>query len=142
MSKTKWFFVALLYSVLVGCSSDDLPEGVLKEKEMVPILLDVYLAEGKVNELRVKRDSALILFEVYETKILEKYDLTDSAYTQSISYYYEHPIKLERIYETVLDSLNLLEKRLDESKESKGDGDAQLDKKDSVEVKPEKIVGA
>ncbi|MEM8568606.1 MAG: DUF4296 domain-containing protein, partial [Bacteroidota bacterium] len=108
------------------------------EDEMVPIFLDVYLAEGKVNELRVKRDSALIIFEEYETRILDKYELTDSVYTNSLRYYYEHPLKLESIYETVLDSLNLMEKRLDEPKNDNKKG---VDK-DTANVKLEKVVGA
>ena len=133
-----FFFVFCMASALIGCGDEGVPEGILSEQEMIPIILDVYLAEGKVNELRVKRDSALAIFEVYETKILEKYDLTDSVYSNSLRYYYDHPLKLESIYETVLDSLNLMEKRLDETK----DADEKTEDKDSVNVEPKKVVEA
>ncbi|MEO1099797.1 MAG: DUF4296 domain-containing protein, partial [Bacteroidota bacterium] len=103
--------VSFIATYVSGCDGEEVPEGILSEEDMIPIMLDIYLAEGKVNELRVKRDSALAIFDVYEIKILEKYELTDSVYTNSLRYYYDNPLKLESIYETVLDSLNLMEKR-------------------------------
>lgn len=131
----RWLIVFGLL-MWVSCGGEEVPEGILSEDEMVPILLEVYVAEGKVNELRVKRDSALVVFEEYETRILDKYALTDSLYTNSLRYYFEHPLKLESIYETVLDSLNLMEKRLDESK----DGSTKEEGKDSVTTEVEKVV--
>ncbi len=133
--------ILMLSTLAVSCGDDDLPEGILKENEMVPILLDMYIAEGKVSELKVKRDSALIIFDVYEDKILDTYALTDSIYTNSLRYYYDHPLKLESIYETVLDSLTLLEKRLDELKKENEDA-VEENKVDSVNMEPSKLVGS
>ncbi|MEM9299665.1 MAG: DUF4296 domain-containing protein [Bacteroidota bacterium] len=129
--------VSFIATYVSGCDGEEVPEGILSEEDMIPIMLDIYLAEGKVNELRVKRDSALAIFDVYEIKILEKYELTDSVYTNSLRYYYDNPLKLESIYETVLDSLNLMEKRLDEIKE----GEVEKEKgQDSVSIQPKKVV--
>ncbi len=129
--------VSFIATYVSGCYGEEVPEGILSEEDMIPIMLDIYLAEGKVNELRVKRDSALAIFDVYEIKILEKYELTDSVYTNSLRYYYDNPLKLESIYETVLDSLNLMEKRLDEIKE----GEVEKEKgQDSVSIQPKKVV--
>ncbi|MEO0554597.1 MAG: DUF4296 domain-containing protein [Bacteroidota bacterium] len=129
--------VSFIATYVGGCDGEEVPEGILSEEDMIPIMLDIYLAEGKVNELRVKRDSALAIFDVYEIKILEKYELTDSVYTNSLRYYYDNPLKLESIYETVLDSLNLMEKRLDEIKE----GEVEKEKgQDSVSIQPKKVV--
>ena len=129
--------VSFIATYVSGCYGEEVPEGILSEEDMIPIMLDIYLAEGKVNELRVKRDSALAIFDVYEIKILEKYELTDSVYTNSLRYYYDNPLKLESIYETVLDSLNLMEKRLDEIKEEEVEKEND---KDSVSVQPKKVV--
>ncbi|ELR71815.1 hypothetical protein C900_02190 [Fulvivirga imtechensis AK7] len=84
---------------------------------MVSFLIDVYIAEGKVQNLRVPRDSAIAIFDVYEQKLLEKHGINKDTYVKSMSYYYDHPQKLELIYETVLDSLNLKEQQLREKKE-------------------------
>ena len=128
--------VVLTTALFVGCSSDDVPEGILTEQQMVPILIDVYLAEGKVNELRLKRDSAITIFEVYEHKILETYSVNDSTYTNSLRYYFEHPLKMESIYETVLDSLTLMEKRLEETKE-----EDEVPNKDSTNIESKQELG-
>lgn len=111
----------LMAAGFFSCDSGKTPEGILKQHEMVPILLEVYLAEGQINELRIKRDSAMMMFEVYEQKIFEKYHVSDSTYKASLVYYYDHPDQLESIYETVLDSLNLMEKKLEEKKDE-GEG--------------------
>ncbi len=141
--------VSLAFLTLFSCSKDDSREGVLTQEQMVPIFLDIYIAEGKVNELHVKRDSALRIFEAYEQHIFDEHGISDSVYTHSLQYYYDHPDELEKIYETVLDSLNLMEKRLDESKEEEEKNEdspksdsTQVDKTDSVKVKLEKEVAA
>ncbi|TRX49854.1 DUF4296 domain-containing protein [Fulvivirga sp. M361] len=102
-----------------SCNSKKIPEGMLTQEQMVPILLDVYIGESRVNEFKVKRDSAMILFHAYEQKIFEKYEISDSVYRMSVAYYYDHPDELESIYETLLDSLNLMEKRLEEKNKEK-----------------------
>ncbi len=130
----------LLITMFMACSSEGVPEGVLTQDQMVPIFLDVYLAEGKVNNLKVKRDSSLALFEIYEQLIFEKHNVSDSIYRLSMSYYYDHPDQLEMIYETVLDSLNLLEKRLEEKKEE--EEKLKEDTAPEKVAKPEKVVDA
>lgn len=108
----------LCYVVLMGCSKEsELPEGVLPKEKMVPFLIDVYTAEGKIQNLRVSRDSATALFQVYEDQLFEIHDIDRDAYLKSMSYYYEQPKKMEDIYATVLDSLNLREQRLKEKRD-------------------------
>ncbi|MCG8391228.1 MAG: DUF4296 domain-containing protein [Cytophagales bacterium] len=137
--KSIWVSLLFFGVLSAACSSKEAPVGVLTPEQMIPIFLDVYLAEGKVNEMRVKRDSSLALFEVYEQYIFEKHNVADSTYRLSMSYYYDHPDQLEMIYETVLDSLNLLEKRLEEKeKEELKNGDGE----DEEETKPKKVVDA
>lgn len=106
--------VILACILLSACSSNERPEGILSEEEMIPILLDVYLGEGRLSSMNLKRDSALKVFEVLEGRVFEKYNTTDSIYRTSIVYYYDHPKEMEKIYEVVLDSLNLREQVLNE----------------------------
>lgn len=102
----------MLVYLLASCSSGDaLPEGVLTEDRMVSILLDIHVAEAKVTDLRVRRDSAMKIFKGYEGWILEQHDVTDSTYRRSLSYYLTDNKKMELIYEAVVDSLNLLEQK-------------------------------
>ena len=126
---TRWQTKSLTLKVMLlaylfasfSCSSEKIPEEVLKHEQMVPILVDMYLAESKVNELKIKRDSALIIFQVYEERIYAKHNVSYDTYRASLAYYYDHPEVLENIYETVLDSLNLLETRYQEKDEEEKD---------------------
>lgn len=120
----------LCYAVLLACSGkDDVPEGVLPQDKMVPILIDVYVAEGKVQNLRVPRDSAAAIFEAYEERIFTTHEVDRQTYLNSLTYYYDQPKKLELIYEIVLDSLNLREQRLKEVAEKTDDKKKSVDKK-------------
>lgn len=112
--------LVLVSCCLWSCDSNERPQGILSEKEMVPMLIDVYISEGRVSSLSLKRDSSLKVFEDLEVKLFEKYNTTDSIYRASMIYYYDRPKQMEKIYEVVLDSLNLREQRLkDEEKDSK-----------------------
>ena len=116
--KMRTKLLILCYVVLLACGKEErVPEDVLPKEKMVSFLIDIYVAEGKVQNLRVSRDSAIALFEVYEEKLFEEHDIDKDTYVKSMSYYYDHPQKLELIYETVLDSLNLKEQQLKEKKE-------------------------
>lgn len=118
----------LCFALLIACSHEDSkPKNVLPQEKIVPVLLDIYMAEGKVNDLRISHDSSVAIFDVYEDKIFEKHQIVDSVYRASMSYYFANPDQLEGIYETVLDSLNLREQRL---KESKDDIEKEKDKED------------
>lgn len=100
--------------ILSSCGSDSRPDGILPEDEMVPILMEVYLSEGRLSNLNLKRDSALQVYLTVEGKIFEKYNTTDSIYRASMIYYYDHPKDMEKIYEVLLDSLNIREQKMTE----------------------------
>jgi len=133
-------FCLICFVYLTGCENER-PEGVLSEGQMSQILLDVYLGEGKVSGLNVKRDSSLALYEVYEKKIFEKHQVDREQYKKSLSYYYDHPEILEKIYESVLDSLNIKDQHLKElrDKEMKekhnSKANTSVDDRDSKDVK-------
>lgn len=106
--------VILISALLWSCNSNEKPEGILSKEEMVPILIDVYVSEGRLSAMNVKRDSALKVFEAVENLIFEKYNTNDSIYRASMVYYYDRPKEMELIYEVVMDSLGLREQKLDE----------------------------
>lgn len=116
--KTK--LLVLCYVLLVACSKEaKTPEGVLPKEKMVPLLIDIYIGEGKVNNMRISRDSSMAIFRVYEDSLFRKHQISDSIYRKSMTYYYSEPDQLEAIYETVLDSLNLREQQLKDIREKK-----------------------
>lgn len=88
---------------------------------MARVLLDIHLSEAQVNRAVHQYDTARMAFKYAQKEILKKHGVTDSAFRHSYDYYVQEPETLDKIYETVIDSLNRLEVKLNEkeTKESK-----------------------
>lgn len=89
--------------------NDDVPDEVLSPDKMTGILVDVYVTEAQVDNHipRLPRDSALYVFDVLKSDIMEEHNVTDSVFRKSMRWYFQHPEKLDIIYSRVIDSLNL-----------------------------------
>ncbi len=114
MGEVSWIKYLLFVMVLccLQCTDDKKPEGILDEKEMVSLMVDVYLAEGKISIARISRDSAYKLLEPYEDSTLVKRGMTDSMLIANYTYYLQKPKELERILDAVIDTLSLREQRM------------------------------
>ena len=99
-----WIFILLI--ILVGCSEPKVPGEYLSEEKMALVVLDLYLAEGKISFDNSEYNPDQI-FPVYKDIILDRHGLSDSVYAENMSYYISHPRFLDKVYEIVLDSLNL-----------------------------------
>jgi hypothetical protein len=100
-------FVLLFFS----CGKEKKPVGILSHQEMAGVIVDVYLAEARLNSNLMKRDSAKLVFKPYEDKLLLKKGLQDSVLKKSYLYYLDHSKELEEIYDSVIDTLALREQR-------------------------------
>ena len=78
---------------------------------MVRVMEEIYIAEEKVNQLVLARDSANEVFSVMGAKVFENAALTDSVFKKSFDYYMERPQEMELIYTALVDSLQLREQR-------------------------------
>lgn len=116
--------------VFVVACSEEKPKDILSQEEMTSVILDIYIGEGKVTTLSVPRDSALTLFEVYEEKIFQKYDLDKERYKKSLSWYFDHPEELEVIYDNVLDSLSVTEQEIKKDEERLKQKDTEVNRED------------
>lgn len=102
----------LLLSTLVSCKTEKEPQNILSKPQMVDWMIDIYLAEARMTALPVTRDSAYKIFVPYQDSLLQRKGIQDSVLRKSYQYYLEHPLELEAIYDTVIDSLSLREQRL------------------------------
>jgi hypothetical protein len=108
MYKNILCFGLIVFS-LNACQKDKKPEGVLDQRALTKVMLDVYLAEARLNVGLVPRDSAEKLFKPFEQKMLKSNALTDSTLRITYQYYLAHPKELEQVYDAVIDSLSLRE---------------------------------
>lgn len=104
--------VSLAANLFMGCKSDEKPEGILSEREMTSFFLDIYEAESSITSLGMKRDTILVIFDKYEKMIFERHNISREQYKKSLTYYYDHPAELERIYEIMIDTLTLRESKI------------------------------
>lgn len=112
----RYLFVFIL--LITACKGKEtIPEGILTEDQMVNQLTEYYIAEDKIVQLAVPGDSGARAFRILSKKIVDKTGISDSVFRRSLEYYAHDPVKLERIYGALVDSLNLREQRTSLGKE-------------------------
>lgn len=100
------YLIFPLLLVLLACSGNNLPDGVLTKKQMVPIIVDIHLSEAinaqKYN-ISMIRDS---LPEDLYLSICKKHQLDRAVIEKSLHYYGKHTREYIPIYEEVLNVLS------------------------------------
>lgn len=86
---------------------------------MVNALTELYLAEEKANRMSSTYDSTKKIFSRFSDKAFKQAGVSDSVFRKSLDYYMTDPEKLEKIYSTLIDSLNLKAQRVDAQKKEK-----------------------
>jgi hypothetical protein len=109
MNKTLLVFILLL---VVSCQTNEKPKGILTQAQLSAFFVDVYLAEARVDAVPQVKDSTIRYFLPMEEKLLKKNGISDSTLKITYAYYVAHPKELEQIYDAVIDTLALREKRL------------------------------
>ena len=108
MKKCVLFFLFFMV-VFFGCIGDNLPDGVLSRKKMVPILVDIHLSEAINNQrfnLSLNKDS---LPEDLYLSICKKYKIDRAIIEKSLIYYGKHTREYIPVYDEVLNVLNEME---------------------------------
>lgn len=94
-----------------ACTQNKKPNGVLDEKQLADLMVEMYTGEARMTNLSLLNDSAIKLFRPFEEALLQKKGISDSIMKVTFRYYVEHPVELERVYDVVIDSLSLREKK-------------------------------
>jgi hypothetical protein len=83
--------ICLLIVFIFSCSKDD----IIPEDKFINIYIDILVAQDTLTDNSISNDSL-------KTLILQKYNITDSIYTNTIEYYNNNPDKWERIFEDAI----------------------------------------
>jgi len=94
-----------------GCSEQKVPKDILTQNQLTEIMIEFYMGEAKLSNYALSYDSASKLFIPYEESVLKRHNVPDSILLKTYQYYFDHPKELEKVYEILIDSLNLREKR-------------------------------
>jgi peptide subunit release factor RF-3 len=123
-------FQILLFALVIAMSACDKPivhkpDNLIKEKQMIDMLVDVHLAEATFNKFRydsAMRDNSAANFYA---SVLDKYEVPDTLFEQSYVYYASMPKKFEKMYREVMNKLSDQEQEFSGRKEElEFDGEA------------------
>jgi len=100
--------LAILLSVFISCDNEVIkkPDHLIKEKEMINMLVDIHLAEATYNRMRydsIVRNSSSVNFYY---SVLDKYQVPDSVFEKSFVYYASSPKNFEKMYREVMNKLS------------------------------------
>ncbi len=101
----KLFLYLLIFCMFACDNTMGPPKGILSERKMVDIMVDLLVAESQVKTLRVSSDSVRHLFNIYEVKIFDKHNVTSEKYLRSYEYYLENHRLMSRVHDATLDTL-------------------------------------
>ncbi|MEP1782753.1 DUF4296 domain-containing protein, partial [Reichenbachiella sp.] len=107
----KKYFLLINVIVGFGCSSTVDQKDVIPSDKMIELLTEIHILEARVDKLRLTNDSSFKVYNTLEKEIFEKYDVEKAKYQESYQYYLSNPVLLDKIYTTVVDSLNVIQKR-------------------------------
>jgi hypothetical protein len=86
------------------------PDNLIKENQMIDMLVDVHLAEAVYHD-RSRQDSSIIntTSTDFYYSVLDKYEVPDSVFEKSFVYYLSKPKSFERMYRKVQGKLSEME---------------------------------
>jgi hypothetical protein len=109
-------YITLFFSVLLfltACQNQKQPKGVLNEKDMISLLLDIHITDGSVYQVPQVPDSLYKYSSQKYVALFKRHHTTDAVYKTSLKYYSKQPeriqamySKLEAIIKAKVDSLN------------------------------------
>ena len=118
MIKTLKYLLLPLVAILLiaGCKRYEKPEVLIKQDDMTRILLDLYIADGVLNNPAVKSDFSLSDSTENYMRVIEKHGYTMPEFEANIEYYFKaEPREYEEIYDNVLAVLSgMLAKNIQE----------------------------
>ncbi|MDX8338256.1 DUF4296 domain-containing protein [Draconibacterium sp. IB214405] len=108
----KAFLILFIAVFAITACEDEImtkPEHLIKEKKMINMLVDVHLADASFTHFRY--DSTMInqRTENFYYSVLDKYEVPDSVFEQSLVYYASFPKDFEKMYRKVMSRLSEIE---------------------------------
>jgi hypothetical protein len=103
------FILSILLYSCARSKKEKVPDDILSKDELVPVLIDIHLAEAGASFSRLESDSFEYYLRSYYYSIFDKYDITKDYFEKSMAYYLDNPGILKQVYERVNDSLSNLQ---------------------------------
>lgn len=119
-------YITLFFSVslfLISCKGGDTPEGIIEQKKMTSLLVEVHLVDGRMFSLLQNQDSINRYGTSRYDALFKRYHTDSTTFKKSLHYYAMEPVILQKMYDTILsrlkiktDSLNKVQRKTDSLK--------------------------
>uniref|UniRef100_UPI0032172DE5 DUF4296 domain-containing protein n=1 Tax=uncultured Draconibacterium sp. TaxID=1573823 RepID=UPI0032172DE5 len=118
MKKLQLLFL-LLTLTIVSCKDEIVPkpENLIKENQMIDMLVDIHLAEATFNRFRYDSIMQNNSSANFYYSVLDKYQVPDSVFEKSFVYYASVPKNFEKMYRKVMNNLSQIEQQYSGRKE-------------------------
>ena len=104
-SQLYFFFFLLLLAFSCSKPKTIIPAGVLTEKEMIPILVDIHIAQAAASIYNAN-DSAMFNMNEMLPYILSIHHVEPATYDSSVGFYTRHPELMQQMYDEVIIELS------------------------------------
>jgi hypothetical protein len=102
----------LLFIIIIlsfcGCTRlmSDKPEGLIPQEKMIPILVDLHIADALAEQKNGTQNLNLPLTNALYTRIYHNYGISADQYKSSYKYYESHPDQMDTMYTKVITELS------------------------------------
>lgn len=96
---------AMIVAVAACNQPTELPKGLLPEEQMVQVLVELHLAEARVELIQIPQDSIRPLLKQRYSEIFTQLEIDTAKFNSTFEYYEKHPKKMDLLYEKVVDNL-------------------------------------
>jgi hypothetical protein len=106
--KKALFILAILVLAFISCDKEVIPKPrpLIKEKQMINMLVDIHLAEATFNHMRYDSIIRNSSSENFYYSVLQKYEVADSVFEKSFVFYASNPRNFEKMYREVMNKLS------------------------------------
>lgn len=107
----KSFLILLVGLLLQACTSpvEPAPADIIPEKKMTAILVDIHIAESRIENMGLPYDTGAVYYQRLQQQIFKKHQVAPDKFFNSYDYYVRNVSELDKIYEKVVDSLSVKE---------------------------------
>jgi len=105
--KRLFFVIAALFFLVVACSKSK-PKGILSDREMSDLMIEVYILDSYLNNLPI--DSGRKVMPVLYQQLFDKFKMDSTTFVKNLDYYYGNPVELEKVNNKVKDVVSRYEK--------------------------------
>jgi hypothetical protein len=106
--KKALLILAILGITFISCDKEVIPKPspLIKEKQMINMLVDIHLAEATFNHMRYDSIIRNSSSENFYYSVLQKYEVADSVFEKSFVFYASNPRNFEKMYREVMNKLS------------------------------------